>query len=56
MYSEIDNGNKLVRINRLDGVFCDKGLDILRQLIDNAFNDRAPNNYNLKRPMRMRIS
>jgi DNA primase len=38
------------------GLLCDEGANKLRQLIDNAFKDRASNDYDLTRPMRMRNS
>lgn len=37
-------------------LLCDDGAEKLRQLIDNAYNDRASNDYDLSRPMRMRNS
>ena len=38
------------------GLLCDEGAIKLRQLIENAYNDRASNDYDLSRPMRMRNS
>ena len=38
------------------GLLCDEGANKLRQLIDNAFEDRASNKYDLKRSMRMHNS
>lgn len=38
------------------GMLCDEGANKLRQLIDNAYNDRSSNDYDLSRPMRMRNS
>ena len=38
------------------GLLCDEGAYKLRQLLENAYNDRASNDYDLSRPMRMRNS
>ena len=38
------------------GLLCDNGAEKLRKLIDNAYNDRALNDYDLTRAMRMRNS
>lgn len=38
------------------GLLCDDGAEKLRKLIDNAYNDRASNDYDLTRAMRMRNS
>lgn len=57
----LKNGVKIAVINWSDltgmwNLLCDKGAEKLRQLIDNAYNDRASNDYDLSRPMRMRNS
>ena len=38
------------------GLLCDEGANKLRQLIDNAYNDRSSNDYDMSRPMRMKNS
>lgn len=38
------------------GQLCDEGANKLRQLIENAYNDRASNDYDMTRPMRMHNS
>ena len=40
----------------LRGMLCDEGANKLRQLIENAYQDRLSNQYDLSRPMRMRNS
>lgn len=53
----LKNDVKIAVINWSDltglwGLLCDDGANKLRQLIDNAYNDRASNEYDLSRPMR----